>query len=204
MLLIKRTKNEVENDRDAIKGLILKNKSPKEISQELGIPYPLVVSDLNAISKRWQEAVIDLDISKAEQLEKLNLLEKELWASWEKSKTETRKSTLTARSQAGSQNPRDRTEEIIEETPGDVRYIEQIMKIIQERNKLLGIYAAVKTQAELTIKRDDKAIREEVLNIIEDARQRALKNADIINTIETTAGTYVPVDSQKQLQPKEE
>ena len=186
--MIRRTKQEIEQDREQVKELILKNKTPQEIALETGIPLSLVISDINVISKRWQGTKVDSDVAKAAQLEKLNLMERELWAAWESSRIQARKSTLTATTSKGI-----RTEETIDENPGDMKYMELIMKIIQERNKMLGLYEAVKTSAEVTVKRDNAAVREEVLKIIEDARERALKNRNIIDTIETTQGNFIPV-----------
>jgi len=191
-----RTKQAIEIDRDRIRELVLKNKSAREIAKDLNIPLPTVISDIKVIVKRWKEEVPDFTLMRGQQLDRLNLMEKELWNAWEKSKEQAGKSTLTIRN---GQNPTGRIETSIDETPGDVKYVEQIMKTVQERNKLLGMYAATKIQSEVTVKRDDSAIREEVLNIIEEARKRSLRNTEIIQTIETSAGDYVPVDSQKQL-----
>ena len=187
--IVRRTPAEKEEDRIRIKELLMKGVKAKEIATKLNIPYDVVVSDIQVISFRIGTSVVNADAVRNEQLEKLNLMERELWEAWEKSKVVERKTTSNSMTARGN-----RTEEIVEEGSGDTKIMDQILRIIQERNKLLGIYAAVKTEAKVEVNHNNNSaeIKNQVLEMIEQARLRALRNqSTITDTTEVVEGKLI-------------
>ena len=56
------------------------------IARELAISQPTVCQDLQAIRKQWRESAIrDFDAARELELQKLNRVEREAWAAWERS-----------------------------------------------------------------------------------------------------------------------
>lgn len=114
-----------------------------------------VQRDINTLLNEWREQrLTDVDLALQLELERIDDAIRELWEQWEKSKTNY---TKTARKQKVSPGHEDaqgqsvrichaeRTEtEVIR--LGDPSYIAEIRQQLAERRKLLGLYAATKTE----------------------------------------------------------
>lgn len=113
-----------------------------------------VHKDVQTLLDEWRENRIeDMDAALTLELERIDETCRELWEQWEKSKTDYNK---TQRKQKGSpardnetgqtsirtyQTERTETEVIM---LGDPSYIAEIRKQLEERRKLLGLYAPEK------------------------------------------------------------
>ena len=92
MAKTKRTSVERERDLEAITGLYLRGVSQSEIAAQLGVTQQQVSYDLKVVQRRWAEkTVINLDAAKQKELARIDLLEREYWQAWERSKGERSK-----------------------------------------------------------------------------------------------------------------
>lgn len=128
---------------EVMKRLSLKTYSLRTVSR-----------DINCLLEEWREnRLTDMDKALQLELERIDETVRELWEQWEKSKTDYNK---TQRKQKGSpsrdsetgqssiktyQTERTETEVIC---LGDTSYIAEIRKQLEERRKLLGLYAPEK------------------------------------------------------------
>ncbi len=103
--------------------------------------------DIQSLLEEWRSTRIDdVDQRLQLELERIDDAIRELWEQWEKSKTNYIK---TARKQKGTSShltyQAEQTEmEVIR--LGDPSYIAEIRQQLAERRKLLGLYAATKTE----------------------------------------------------------
>ena len=136
---------------------IVAGKIQSEVVKRLELSsYSLatVHKDVQTLLDEWRENRIeDMDAALTLELERIDETCRELWEQWEKSKTDYNK---TQRKQKGSpardnetgqtsirtyQTERTETEVIM---LGDPSYIAEIRKQLEERRKLLGLYAPEK------------------------------------------------------------
>lgn len=145
MARTKRTRAEREHDLNRIARLYLQGKTQAEIAEELGLSQQQISYDLKTIYGRWREdTAINLDEAKCRELARIDLLERTYWEAWQRS-LESRQRTRTERGPSGDKASVERQELL-----GDPRYLAGIQWCIAERIKLLGLYAPIKTQTEVT------------------------------------------------------
>jgi hypothetical protein len=116
-----------------------------EIAAHLSVSQQQISYDLARIRDQWREsALIDFNEAKNRELERIDLLEREYWEQWEKSK-EGGVKTKGQKKIGG---------EVVETTVqaesglGDVKYLQGVQWCIERRCKILGVDAPSK--AELT------------------------------------------------------
>jgi hypothetical protein len=132
--------------------LYLQGKTQADIGRELGVSRGQIWYDLKEIRARWQEQCIrDYDKIAAQELERIDLLESEAWAAWERSKLPRETSiTATEREAVGvgleSIETKHKAQLRKEGQCGDPRFLERIAWCISERAKILGGYAPTKHQ----------------------------------------------------------
>lgn len=114
-----------------------------------------VCKDVNGLLEEWKKERLDnVEHHVQLELERIDEACRELWEQWEKSKTDYKK---TAHKQKGTpRSTQDGGEKIstyqIEKTEtqvvkiGDVSFISEIRKQLEERRKLLGLYAPEKQE----------------------------------------------------------
>lgn len=128
----------------------LNNRPPDETMPDGYVPVTqqTISNDLDTIFKRWQESqVFDFHQAKMEQLAKIDLMEREAWQAWERSKEEFVKQTTQTDSSKVTQdeqgNPRalTRVTRLKEDRNGDPRYLEMVRKCVEMRIELLGLKA---------------------------------------------------------------
>lgn len=132
-------------------------KIQSEVIKRLELPsYSLatVHKDIQTLLDEWRENRIeDMDAALTLELERIDETCRELWEQWEKSKQDFTRQT---RKQKGSPNrdaqtgqtsirtyQTERTETDVQGL-GDPSYISEIRKQLEERRKLLGLYAPEK------------------------------------------------------------
>lgn len=113
-----------------------------------------IKADLDALTARWQsEALRDISQAKAEELAKLDELEREAWAAWYRGigrkqirTTKTKRGTDATQGDAPTAPGMDETETSVrtESLNGDPRYLGIVLDCQQRRAKMLGLDAPQK------------------------------------------------------------
>jgi hypothetical protein len=113
-----------------------------KIGKELGVGQSQICYDLKIVRQRWLESSLrDFDEAKAQELAKIDRIEAEFWAGWERSQrvkqvtNSKRKEGKDASTEAGVRK---------EEQAGDPRFLDGMLKCSHMRCELLGLNAAKK------------------------------------------------------------
>lgn len=105
----------------------------------MGLTQATISLDLSCIRKLWRESSVrDFDALREREIQKIDLLEREAWAAWERSQEPQESTKVT---QDGSSK---RAQKTVEHPIGDPRYLEQVHKCIAARRALLGLDAPVR------------------------------------------------------------
>jgi hypothetical protein len=136
---IKRTKSEVLRDRELIAKLRLRNRTLNGIVQDTGLSLATVKREIQAIEADWRasanEAVAEI---KARELRKLDQIEAEAWAEWERSKLDWFKRMQLDGSGTSESGPKHETKEETGGRIGEPRFLAIIVSVQERRAKLLG------------------------------------------------------------------
>jgi hypothetical protein len=133
----KRSKIQRDRDLQTAAALYLNGVSQAEIAERLGVSQPQICEDLQSIRAEWvASAVVDFGAKKAEELAKLDHLERVAWASWEESRNRyDADDVLLAR-----------------RAPGDPRFLKQVESCIEKRLKALGLNAPEAFSADVSLR----------------------------------------------------
>jgi len=155
----KRNDTEIARDRELVAQMYLSGKGQQQIADELNerpdCKYTLsrqqITYDIGVLRKEWlASGVRDFDAAKAEELVKIDNLEREYWDAWRNSLGEnitlTEKNALSGLTETTKQT---------KELNGDPRYLEGVRWCIERRCKILGLDAPEKK--EVTIYDKDPA-----------------------------------------------
>jgi len=135
-----RTPLQIEQDRARIATLVLQGREHAEIALELGVSRQQVTYDLKVIKDRWaSRTTMDLDQAKADELVKIDRLERTYWDAWELQCT-----PQVYRAVDGDGNPILGGEEVQVPQTGDPKLLAGILSCIDRRCKLLGLDAPIK------------------------------------------------------------
>lgn len=136
--------------RRKVASLYLRGAWQPEIATLVGVSQSTVSRDLAVVRKQWlKDAKADYDAKVAEQLAKIDAVELEAWAEWQKSKGRER--TKRAIKRYGAKGGKtEKTEETttVETLLPEARYLEIIHKCIERRCKLLGLDAPERKKIE--------------------------------------------------------
>ena len=120
--------------RQRVAELHLASWTQQAIAAELGLSQSTVSTDLKAIEKEWRDSTVrDFDLARAMDLQKLNHLEREIRDALQRSQ-EPIESTRVI--QNGSER---RVERCVTQQHCDRRYFELILRVFEDRRKLLGL-----------------------------------------------------------------
>lgn len=126
----------ITHRRQEIADLYLQGWAQTAIAKQVGVAQSTVSTDIAAIYEEWRESTIrDFDVMREVELRKLNRVEKEAWAAWERSQNPAQAAVVST---DGSEQ---RTQKTVKEQIGDPRYLDQILKCITSRRALLGLDA---------------------------------------------------------------
>lgn len=123
--------------------LMVRGFSGREIAAQVEISESTAYDYMKRLESEWRnDAMASLDTIKGREIAKLDHIETEAWAEFEKSKTAKRR--VLTRSDIigdGDKNVKLPTEQrqTTEERLGDTRYLDVVFKCIQLRIKLLGL-----------------------------------------------------------------
>ena len=134
----KRTFTQIEDDRREIASLYLQGKTQQVIADRLHMTRQMVGYDLKAIQRRWREDTSrNLDEDKAQELAKLDELERTHWQAWEDSLEQV--TTETSSLVNSAKDSRNRATIRREDKQGNPAYLRGVMECIDRRCKLLGL-----------------------------------------------------------------
>lgn len=145
-----RSPSQLKRDLARESKMYLHGASQEEIAAELGLNQATVSRDLATLQGEWaQLALRNLDQRKAEELARLDTIERAAWQAWERScenATIETKRVKGKNSIDGSRLRADEMEQITrtEGRTGDPRYLQVIHDCIKRRCEILGIDAPKK------------------------------------------------------------
>ena len=123
--------------RQKVADLYLRGWPQMEIAAHLGCAQTTVSGDLRRIRQEWRDSSVrDFDEARAVELKKIDRVEREAWAAWERSQQPAQSAHTT-----DEPNQR-RTRRHVKNQYGDPRFLEQVNRCIQMRCALLGLAIA--------------------------------------------------------------
>lgn len=142
----------IEQLRLRISELLLLGYSERAISKMVGKSASAIHHHVRALLRQWRQAQ-SVNVSKwrARQLARIEGIESEAWAAWEKSKVKT---TTTQRAKGRALRPRrgrklkpdpasfidvSQTTRVVEYA-GDAVYLERVCRCVELRARMLGLY----------------------------------------------------------------
>lgn len=130
---------EVLQRQQRVSDLHLQGWPQASIAQQMGVAQSTISHDLRTVYQQWQKSAIrNFDLVREIELKKLDRLEREAWAAWERSQKQKQEATIS------SDGAVQRTTKKVAEQTGDPRFLEQIHKCIASRRALLGLDAPTK------------------------------------------------------------
>jgi len=140
-----RTATKRAADRAVIADRYLRGERQADIAAALGLNQSTVSRDLAALQAEWMARSVEkLDARKAEELARIDALEREYWQAWEASKQPSTKSTQHAvRGDKGQPVPA-RAVTLTQAREGNPAYLAGVLSCIDRRCKILGIDAPEK------------------------------------------------------------
>lgn len=129
---------EIAQRRQKVAALYVRHYSLREIEAEVGVDHATVGRDLAALREEWlASSLMDFNARKAEELSRLDQLERVAWSAWERSCRDAEK-TVKKRVPAGDGH-RVETTHTREGQAGDPRFLERVGWCIDRRCELLGL-----------------------------------------------------------------
>jgi hypothetical protein len=120
--------------RRDVASLALKGWTQAAIARQLQIPQGTVSRDLAAMREFWREfPVYDFDKIRLEQLQKIDLVEAEAWAAWQRSQGRRHTAWLT-RGKTG-----ETTRTTSQDQFGDPRYLREVARCVEQRYEMIGV-----------------------------------------------------------------
>lgn len=144
--------------QDKVGALSIRGFTQKEIADRLGISQQTVSRDWVTVQERWAaRAGAKVHVVRAEQLAKLDALQREYWDAWERSQGKTEKVVESTNRQNG-----DTMTITTESVVGDVRYLQGVERCIEQYCDILGLKAPQRSEVSQTILYIDSALAEGV------------------------------------------
>lgn len=135
---------QVARDRKKIAGLYLKGWLQVDIAQEVGIDQSTVSRDLKAIRDEWlKSTLVDFNEAEGRELAKIDAVEVEAWAAFERSKEDRE---ISVQESVDGDSNRQKAQIRTEGRDGDPKWLEIVLKCSEQRRKILGIDAPVKSE----------------------------------------------------------
>ena len=129
--------------RRQVADLYLQGWTQQQIAVEVSVGQGTISTDLKRIQKQWRESSVrDFDLAREVEIQKIDRIEREAWAAWERSKLPSQAATTT-----GDEHDR-KTRRHVRNQYGDPRFLEQVNKCIASRRALLGLDAPSRMEVE--------------------------------------------------------
>jgi hypothetical protein len=138
---------EREHDLRETAALYLRGLTQHEIAQRLKVSRQQIGYDLKVLQRRWQvSALADFNAKKAAELAKVDEVERNYWAAWERS-SQTREVTSQEKTQTG-EGPADEARRKVgvrkEERDGNPEFLRGVERCIEMRCRILGAFAPLR------------------------------------------------------------
>ena len=125
---------EIAQRRQKVAELYLRRRTQAQIASELGVSQATVCGDLQAIQQEWKaSAVRDFDLARQIELQKIDLVERTCWESFDRSLKPLQTADITG------DGPQGKTKRRIRNQNGDPRFLAQILQCTIHRRALLGL-----------------------------------------------------------------
>lgn len=122
--------------RHQVSELYLQGWSQTSIASHLHVTQSTVSGDIRAIQNQWRiSGIRNFDLIREIELRKLDRLEREAWAAWERSQKPSQSAVVTGDG-SGPQ-----TRKSVRNQVGDPRFLDQVSRCIAQRRTLLGLDA---------------------------------------------------------------
>jgi hypothetical protein len=159
---------QITQRRQRVAELYVKGWFQTAIARELAMSQPTVCQDLQAIRKQWRESAIrDFDAARELELQKLDRVEREAWAAWERSQ-QPAQSAVVSGDGAGQH-----THKSLHTQHGDLRALDTVLKCNAARRSMLGLDAPTRIAPVMPDGREPFRLAVAHLSVSE---LRALKN----------------------------
>lgn len=147
-----RSKIQCERDRATISELYLKGWSQTRIGDFLELNQATISREISKLKTIWKsESVRDYELHVTEELRRLAMIETEYWQGWQSSQTAKEQSLQEKLSElAGSNDSKLKVQKRTETRTGDPRFLEGLLKCIDQRAKLLDLYPKTDNKTEPT------------------------------------------------------
>jgi hypothetical protein len=133
-----RSDTQIAIHRQEIARRYLRGEYQSAIAVALGIDQATVSRDLAAIRAAWlASAIRDFDAARAQELAKVDAVEREYWTAWERSKLDKEIATQ----EAGGDGKKKKISLRKEGQSGNPAYLAGILTCIERRCKILGLDA---------------------------------------------------------------
>jgi hypothetical protein len=114
--------------------LYLKSWTQAAIAAHLNVSQSTVSEDVRYLIKKWEQSAIrNVDELRARELLKLDYMERESWAGWERSQKPAQSAVVTGEGN-GQQTRKSMKNQI-----GDPRFLDQVSKCIAHRRAITGL-----------------------------------------------------------------
>jgi hypothetical protein len=159
----KRSRAERENDLVIVADMYIRGKTQAQMLEHLGdirdysLTQQQISYDIKAIHKRWLDSsLVDYDQVKARELARIDRLEQEYWDAWIRSLQD--KEVSVAAKTTGKETT-SKTELRREGQAGNPRFLDGVMKCIEQRLKIFGLYAPTQIDVSWRQEAEEKGIR---------------------------------------------
>jgi hypothetical protein len=146
----RRSTAQLVRDRRRIADLYLQGWIQADIASEVNLSQATVSRDLSVLHTQWlRSSLIDFDQVKAQELAKIDRLEREYWDAWEQSCLDAETITEKGKAARGAQKP-DQVEKIVQRRgqSGDPRFLAGVQWCIEKRCKIFGLDAPEKWEVD--------------------------------------------------------
>ena len=134
----RRSPSQIARDRRRIADAYLRGCLQADIAIELGLSEATISRDLQVLHGEWlKSGLIDYNRAKAQELAKVDALEREYWGAWERSKGKAIR--MRGQKKVNGQTIVNTTE--ADNRDGDSRFLAGVQWCIERRCKILGIDA---------------------------------------------------------------
>ena len=128
------TKTRLHERRREVSNYALKGWTQAAIARQMNVPPATVSRDLAAMRESWREfPIYDFHKARLEQLQKIDLVEAEAWAAWQRSQ-EAQRSASLSHGKTGEQS-----RSSLKHQYGDPRFLGEVSRCIAQRSHLIGL-----------------------------------------------------------------
>ena len=184
------TKDEILRRREKVADLYCRGRTQTQISADVGVSQRQVSDDLQKVRAWWLDSALrNFDQLKAEQLARLDAIEREAWAAWERSIGTHRVEKAEKRQTGeGKEDGDGKTVMTIasvtkEERAGNPKFLELIGSCVSKRCEILGLSVPVRDKPPIPV--DVVSARERLAGELRRIRERQLPEAPEAEMAET-------------------